>query len=87
MIRHQDGDAADEMLERRWFAAFKAASVARAECEALVEALQTTEAAWNEARKRLVKLESMRDALCEELDERDGQQEDAIIEPAELSAA
>jgi len=85
-----EGGAAAEMLERRWFAAFNAASAARAECEALVEALQMTEATWNAARKRLVKLETLRDALGEELAELDGQKEDAILEtagPGELSAA
>ncbi len=65
--RFVDGDAAAEMLERRWFAAFNAASSARAECEALVEAMIATEAAWAEARERLCKLESLRDALGEEL--------------------
>jgi len=83
-------DAAAEMLERRWFAAFNAASAARAECEALVEALQMAEAAWGEARRRLIKLESLRDALGEELAELDGQKEDAVLEtaaPEELSAA
>jgi transposase len=88
--RYLEGGAAAEMLERRWFAAFNAASVARAECEALVEALKMTEAAWNEARKRLVKLESLRDTLGEELAELDSQKEEGLLEPAdpgELSAA
>jgi hypothetical protein len=70
--RFMDGDAAAEMLERRWFAAFKAASGARTECEALIEAMITSEAAWVEARERLAKLESLRDALGEELAELDG---------------
>lgn len=85
-----EGGAAADMLERRWFAAFNAASAARAECEALVDALQMTEAACCAARKRLVKLESLRDALGEELAELDGQKGDAILvsaEPKELSAA
>jgi hypothetical protein len=90
MSRYLEGGAAADMLERRWFAAFNAASVVRAECEALVEALQMTEAAWCEARKRLVKLESLRDALGEELAELDGQKDDATLEsarPGELTAA
>jgi transposase len=90
MNRYMEGGAAAEMLERRWFAAFKAASVARAECEALVEALNMTQAAWNEARDRLVKLESLRDALGDELADLDGQKEEGLLEPAapgELSAA
>lgn len=88
--RYMDGSAAAEMLERRWFAAFNAASAARGECEALVETLQMTEAAWNEARKRLVKLESLRDLLGEELAELDEQGNDAVLQsaaPGELSAA
>jgi hypothetical protein len=83
MNRYMEGGAAAEMLERRWFAAFKAASVARAECEAFVEALRRTEAAWNEARNRLVKLESLRDTLGEELAELDGQKEQGHLQPAE----
>lgn len=62
-----DGDAAAALLERRWFAAFKAASTVRAECEALLEAMAMTETAWNHARTRLAELEALRDALGEEL--------------------
>ena len=58
-----------EILERRWFAAFKAASAARAECEALLEAMAMTETAWSRAREQLAKLEALRDALAEELGE------------------
>jgi hypothetical protein len=58
-----------EMLERRWFATFKAASAARAECEALLEAMAVTQAAWSRARQQLAKLEALRDALAEELGE------------------
>jgi hypothetical protein len=66
---YTDDDPATEMLERRWFAAFKAASEARAECETLVEELEMIELAWGRARSRLARLESMRDALGEELAE------------------
>jgi hypothetical protein len=88
--RFMDGDAAAEMLERRWFAAFKAASAARAECEALIEAMVATEAAWTEARERLSKLESMRDALGEELaciDERCPEPVSRTLHRAVMSAA
>jgi hypothetical protein len=64
---HMESEAALEMLERRWFATFKAASAARAECEALLETMESTEAAWKRARVRLAELESVRDALGEEL--------------------
>jgi hypothetical protein len=62
------GDAAANLIERRWFAAFKAASGVRAECEALLESITVTHAAWTEARVRLSELEALRDALGEELD-------------------
>ena len=66
--RYADGDAAANLLERRWFAAFKAASGVRAECEALLESMALTEAAWSRARARLSVLEALRDALGEELE-------------------
>jgi hypothetical protein len=74
--RYMDSDAAADLLERRWFAAFKAASGVRAECEALLESMAVTQAAWSRARVRLSELEVLRDALGEELealDERDQQ--------------
>jgi hypothetical protein len=74
--RYMDGDAAANLLERRWFAAFKAASGVRAECEALLESMALTQAAWGRARTRLSGLEALRDALGEELealDEREAQ--------------
>lgn len=67
-IRNSDADAAANLLERRWFAAFKAASGARAECEALLESMALAEAAWGRARVRLCELEALRDALGEELE-------------------
>jgi hypothetical protein len=73
--RYIDGDAAADLLQRRWFAAFKAASGVRAECEALLEMIALSEAAWRRARVRLSELEALRDALGEELeviDARDG---------------
>ena len=63
-----DGDAAAALLERRWFAAFKAASGARAECEILLDSMALTQDAWSRARVRLSELEALRDALGEELD-------------------
>jgi hypothetical protein len=69
---YMERDAAADMLERRWFAAFKAASAARAECEALLEAIEVTEAAWARAREQLGRLESLRNALGDELAELDG---------------
>jgi hypothetical protein len=69
------GDAAANLLERRWFAAFKAASGIRAECEALLESMAITQAAWSQARVRLSELEALRDALGEELEALDEREE------------
>jgi hypothetical protein len=60
-------DAAADRLERRWFAAFRAASAARAECEALLEQREQIEATWNQARVRLAEIEALRDVLGDEL--------------------
>ncbi len=65
--RNADEDVAAVLLERRWFAAFKAASSVRSECEALLDAIENSERAWNEARVRLAELEMLRDRLGEEL--------------------
>jgi chromosome segregation ATPase len=74
--RNPEGDAAAARLERRWFAAFKAASSVRAECEDLLDAMAQAESAWNDARARLAELEALRDALGEELAELDAVQLD-----------
>jgi len=66
--RDSDGDAAANLLERRWFAAFEAASRVRAECESLLESMALAEAAWSLARAHLCELEVLRDALGEELE-------------------
>ena len=81
--RYTDGDAAANLLERRWFAAFKAASGVRTECEALLESMALTEAAWGRARARLSELEALRDALGEELEALD---ECEAVSPAEDSS-
>jgi hypothetical protein len=66
--RYMDSDSAADLLQRRWFAAFKAASTVRAECEALLESMAVAESAWSRARVRLCELEALRDALGEELE-------------------
>jgi hypothetical protein len=60
-------DISAVLLEHRWFAAFKAASRVRAECETLLDAIDAQERAWNEARIRLAELEMLRDRLGEQL--------------------
>jgi len=77
--RHMDGDAAADLLERRWFAAFKAASGVRTECEALLESMAVMQTDWSRARARLAELEALRDALGEELE--------ALDQPAALCYA
>jgi hypothetical protein len=62
-----EDDGAADRLERRWFAAFKAASAARGECEALLGEMERVERAWHHARIRLLDLEAARDLLGEEL--------------------
>jgi hypothetical protein len=75
-----EGDAAAALLERRWFAAFKAASGARAECEVLLDTMALTQAAWSRARVRLSELEALRDALGEELEAMDQNDERAAAQ-------
>jgi hypothetical protein len=60
-------DSAAGLLERRWFAARRAALEVQAECDALAHALDLAQAAWRGARTRLAHLEALRDALGEEL--------------------
>lgn len=60
-------EATAERLERRWFAALKAASAARTECEDLLEVIERARSDWRAARLRLLGLESLRDALGDEL--------------------
>jgi hypothetical protein len=87
--RYVDGDAAANLLERRWFAAFKAASGIRAECETLLESMALTQVAWSRARARLAELEAMRDALGEELEAMDEREEQTAAEVSDtvMSAA
>jgi hypothetical protein len=87
--RYMDGDAAANLLERRWFAAFKAASGVRAECETLLESMVLTQVAWSRARARLAELEAMRDALGEELEAMDEREEQTAAEVSDtvMSAA
>jgi hypothetical protein len=65
--RYVDGDAATEMLERRWFATDKLAEATRSECDVLREVAMAAEASWRRACKQLAELEALRDALGDEL--------------------
>jgi len=81
--RNADGDAAANLLERRWFASIAAVETMRSECAVLEEVLELAESAWRRARSRLARLEAMRDALDEELAECDGQRQGLAAGPVE----
>lgn len=55
------------LIERRWFAAARAAAQIRAECETLAQVRDMAEDAWRSARSRLSQLEALCEALGEEL--------------------
>jgi len=40
MLEGSSSDASTEILERQWFAAYKAASAMRAQCEALLDVMR-----------------------------------------------
>ncbi len=61
------GELTEKHLELRWFAAVRAAKSVQAECEVLLGVLELTGDAWRRARARLVELETLRDALGEQL--------------------
>ena len=69
-----DNDAAAALIERRWFASITAVRTLRAECDVLREVVALAESAWRRACSQLSQLETLRDALGEELAERDEQQ-------------
>jgi hypothetical protein len=69
MADHMAGQSENEsdavLLERRWFAAHKAAQAMRVECEILREVMDTAQANWRDAMARLANL----DALCGALED------------------
>jgi hypothetical protein len=66
-----DGGRSTELLERRWFAALRAAGKAKAECDMLLGVLERAEDAWRRARLQVVEWECLRDMLEEQLDDLD----------------
>jgi len=65
--RYLAEDSATNLLERRWFAADRAAAEVGVECAALARVAELAEASWRSARVRLARLEALRDALGDEL--------------------
>jgi hypothetical protein len=70
--RYTDGELTAEFLERRWFAALSAAKSVQSECEVLLEVVQQAEEAWRQSRAKLAELETLRDALGDQLAAVDG---------------
>ena len=65
--RFMDRDAAANLLERRWFSSIAAVRAGEAECKVLHEVVELAESAWRRACTQLAELESLRDALEDEL--------------------
>ena len=68
-IHGAEGDFAENLLERRWFATMAAARAKQAECEALLEVVAIARASWRDSRVQLMNLEALRDALGEKMAE------------------
>ena len=65
--RQVDGDAAVNLLERRWFAAVAAAKAMQSECVVLKAVVQQAQADLALAQSQLATLEALRDGLGDEL--------------------
>ncbi|HEY2679127.1 MAG TPA: hypothetical protein VGI65_19320 [Steroidobacteraceae bacterium] len=65
--RYIDRDGAANLLERRWFSSIAAVRAAQAECEVLREVVELAEKAWRRARTQLAEIETLRDALGDQL--------------------
>jgi hypothetical protein len=84
---HPAEDSESNLLERRWFAADRAAAEVQSECDALARALDLTHAALRDARARCSHLEALRDALGDELAAIDQRAPQRASPPARRSAA
>lgn len=82
MALDHDVDASVALTERRWFATIRAARAMEAECEVLREVASLAESAWRRARARLLELETLRDALGEQLCERESLRQNGEPEQA-----
>jgi hypothetical protein len=68
-IHITEGDFAENLLERRWFASMAAARAKQAECRALLEVVEIARASLRDSRAELMNLEALRDALGEKMAE------------------
>jgi hypothetical protein len=84
---HPAEDSESDLLERRWFAADRAAAEVQSLCDALAGALDLTHAALRDARARCSHLEALRDALGDELAAVDQRAPQRASPPARRSAA
>ena len=84
---HLAEDSESNLLERRWFAADRAAAEVQSQCDALARTLDLTQAALREARARCSHLEALRDALGDELAAVDQRVQQRVSPPARRSAA
>jgi molybdenum-dependent DNA-binding transcriptional regulator ModE len=65
--RTASGDAASELLERRWFALLSAISSLQSECGTLLEASKLADLSWRRARLQLAEFEALRDEMEEQM--------------------
>ena len=84
---HPAEDSESDLLERRWFAAARAAAEIQSECDALARVMDLTIAALRDARARCSHLEALRDALGGELADIDHRAQRRPSPPAQRSAA
>ena len=84
---HLAEDSESNLLERRWFAADRAAAETQSECDALARALDLTHAALRDAQARFSHLEALRDALGDELAAIEQRAPQRASQPVRRSAA
>ena len=84
---HLAEDSESNLLERRWFAADRAAAESQSECDALARVLDLTHTALRDARARCSHLEALRDALGGELADIDHRALKRSLPLAQKSAA
>jgi hypothetical protein len=67
-----DAELSAELLERRWFAAMAAVKSLQDDCDALLRVVERAENNWLRTCAQVALVESLRDALGEQLAARDG---------------